>query len=65
MVAVPLIFKRLVQNKPYSWFTLGYIESLRNGSSSSDDDNQDITPLHKLQEYHDTLKHIFKELVDI
>ena len=29
VVAVPLIFKRSIRNKPISWFTLGYIKSLK------------------------------------
>ena len=69
VVAVPMIFKRSIRNQAKSWFTLGYIESLKQAHSGDDDnddmESKDINSVDKVQDYHDTLSHILKELVQI
>ena len=76
IVAVPLIFKRSIRNLAESWFTIGYVESLKGLSPETEVVNevaQDLDgtgfktmkPIDKLQDYHDITKHILQELIGI
>ena len=69
VVVVPLIFKRVIRNQARSWFTIGYIESLKTKHAFDDEDEpgylKDITPKDKIQDYHDMMAHILKDLVRI
>ncbi len=70
VVVVPLIFKRAIRNQARSWFTIGYVETLKTNQVMDDDDEQggyakNITSLEKIQDYHDMMTHILKDMVRI
>lgn len=69
VVVVPLIFKRAIRNQARSWFTIGYVETLKTNQVMDNDDEagyvKNISSSEKVQDYHDMMAHILKDLVRI
>ena len=69
VVVVPLIFKRAIRNQARSWFTIGYVETLKTNQVMDDEDDggyaKNITSFDKIQDYHDMMTHILKDMVRI